>query len=39
MKLKLFERTTRLAATTGLAMLLAVGSAVTPVGATRWIAA
>ena len=31
MKLKLFERTTRLAATTGLAMLLAVGSAVTPV--------
>ncbi len=33
MKLKLFERTTRLAATTGLAMLLATGSAVTPVRA------
>jgi general secretion pathway protein D len=30
MKLKLFERTTRLAATTGLAMLLAMGSAVPP---------
>ncbi len=30
MKLKLFQRTTRLAATTGLAMLLAMGSAVTP---------
>jgi general secretion pathway protein D len=30
MKLKLFQRTTRLAATTGLALLLAVGSAVTP---------